>query len=68
MGQSPNKITRLAGRAAFAEMARAAARSPREDQALLLRRRLPLVPNKASSDAGRRTAKRWPCALVRTKA
>ena len=30
--------------------ARAAARSPREDQALLLRRRLPLVPNKASSD------------------
>ena len=24
--------------------------------------------NKASSDAGRRTAKRWPCALVRTKA
>ena len=32
--------------------ARAAASSPREDQALLLRRRLPLVPNKASSDAG----------------
>ena len=29
-----------------------ATRSPREDQALLLRRRLPLVPNKASSDAG----------------
>ena len=28
------------------------ARSPREDQALLLRRHLPLVPNKASSDAG----------------
>ena len=38
-----------------------ATRSPREDQALLLCRRLPLVPNKASSDAGRRTAKRWPC-------
>ena len=33
---------------AFAEMARAAARSPREDQALLLRRRLPLVPRAAS--------------------
>ena len=30
----------------------AATRSLREDQALLLRRRLPLVPNKASSDAG----------------
>ena len=29
-----------------------ATRSRREDQALLLRRRLPLVPNKASSDAG----------------
>ena len=29
-----------------------ATRSPREDQALLLCRRLPLVPNKASSDAG----------------
>jgi len=43
-------------------------KKPREDQALLLCRRLPLVPNKASSDAGRRTAKRWPCALVRTKA
>ena len=28
---------------AFAAMARVAARSPREDQALLLRRRLPLV-------------------------
>ena len=27
-------------------------KKPREDQALLLRRRLPLVPNKASSDAG----------------
>ena len=26
--------------------------APREDQALLLRRHLPLVPNKASSDAG----------------
>ena len=38
-----------------------ATRSPREDQALLLCRRLTLVPNKASSDAGRRTAKRWPC-------
>ncbi len=33
----------LASRAAFAGIARAAARSPREDQALLLRRRLPLV-------------------------
>ena len=29
-----------------------AIRSLREDQALLLRRRLPLVPNKASSDVG----------------
>ena len=27
-------------------------KKPREDQALLLCRRLPLVPNKASSDAG----------------
>ena len=34
------------------ERARATARSPRENQALLLRRQLPLVPNKASSDAG----------------
>ena len=42
----------LAGRAAFAEMARAAARSPREDQALLLRRRLPLVPRAASPHGG----------------
>ena len=37
---------------AFAEMARAAARSPREDQALLLRRRLPLVPRAASPHGG----------------
>ena len=29
-----------------------ATRSPREDQTLMLCRRLPLVPNKASSDAG----------------
>ena len=34
------------------ERARAAARSPRENQALLLRGSLPLVPNKALSDAG----------------
>ena len=34
------------------ERARAAARSPRENQALPLRGSLPLVPNKASSDAG----------------
>ena len=33
-----------------------ATRSPREDQALLLCRRLPLVPNKASSDAGPESA------------
>ena len=42
----------LAGRAAFAGMAREAARSPREDQALLLRRRLPLVPRAASPHGG----------------
>ena len=42
----------LAGRAAFAGIARAAARSPREDQALLLRRRLPLVPRAASPHGG----------------
>ena len=35
-----------------------ATRSLREDQALLLRRRLPLVPNKASSDAGPELASR----------
>ena len=35
-----------------------ATRSLREDQALLLRRRLPLVPNKASSDAGPESAGR----------
>ena len=66
LGQSPNKTTRLgglnkassdagpelAGRAAFAGIARAAARSPREDQALLLRRRLPLVPRAASPHGG----------------
>ena len=66
MGQSPNKITRLGGietshqmpgrnwqaGKAFAEIARAAARSPREDQALLLRRRLPLVPRAASPHGG----------------
>ena len=34
------------------ERTRAAARSPREIQTLLLRGSLPLVPNKASSDAG----------------
>ena len=41
-----------------------ATRSPREDQALLLCRRLHLVPNKASSDAGpesagRKATRRW---------
>ena len=34
------------------ERARAAARSPREDQALLLRRQLPLVPRAASPHGG----------------
>ena len=48
--QMPGRSWR-AGKA-FAAMARVAARSPREDQALLLRRRLPLVPRAASPHGG----------------
>ena len=55
LGQPHNKEASPKGRL---ERARAAARSPREDQALLLRRHLPLVPNKASSDAGPKLAGR----------
>ena len=49
LGQPQNKEVSPKGRL---ERARAAARSPREDQALLLRRQLPLVPRAASPHRG----------------
>ena len=49
LGQPQNKEASPKG---LLESARAAARSPREDQALLLRRYLPLVPRAASPHGG----------------
>ena len=56
--RTPPKQSKEASLKERFERTRAAARSPREIQTLLLRGSLPLVPNKASSDAGPKLSSR----------